>query len=329
MAIRTDRVGELLEGDNRNRKVLISPEGVPLNIKVASNGERLTALMFDLLLMFATVVVLIILLILAATVRMNVYIIATIFLFMFFVIRNLYFIHFELAWQGRTPGKKICGIRVVNRQGGELTPGAVIARNITREVEIFLPITLLFSMPEGSGLWAHLAGLGWVLILSCLPLFNREHLRAGDLIGGTMVIAMPKRALLGDLTMKRPLTASPVNAYNVNPNATVAEPEPPKGYVFTTDQLAIYGAFELQVLEEFLRRPPVPENEKLLQEVCGKICKKINWTEPIAPRDVRRFLNDFYTAERAELERGQLFGQLREDKTAGKQPPKTDQPKKL
>lgn len=328
MAIRTDRVGELLEGDNRNRKILISPEGVPLNIKVASNGERLTALMFDLLIMFGAVVVLIILLLLAMTIRVNIYITFTIFLFLFFVIRNLYFIHFELAWQGRTPGKKICGIRVINRQGGELTPGAVIARNITREVEIFLPISLLFSMPEGSGMWAHLAVLGWVLILACLPLFNREHLRAGDLIGGTMVIAMPKRALLGDLTMKRPVTTSPVNAHNVNPNVAVVEPEPLKGYIFTPDQLAIYGAFELQVLEEFLRRPPLPENEKLLQEVCGKICKKIDWTEAIAPADVRRFLNDFYTTERAELERGQLFGNLREDKTAGKKPPATNQPKK-
>ena len=327
MAIRNDRVGELLEGDRHNRKILVSPEGVPLNIRVATIGERVTALMLDLLLMFLAVIVLVILCILALSINVNAYIIGTFFLFLFFVIRNMYFIHFELAWQGRTPGKKVCGLRVINRQGGELTPSAIIARNITREVEVFLPITLLLSMPEGSGALAHLAVLGWVLVLCCLPAFNRERLRVGDLIGGTMVIAMPKRALLGDLTIARPTVAPKINADNINPNVVVLEPEPVKGYTFTSDQLAIYGAFELQVLEEFLRRPPLPENVKLLEEVCGKICKKINWTEPIAPVDVRRFLNDFYTAERAELERGQLFGHLREDKTAGPKPA-AGQPKK-
>lgn len=317
MAIRSDRVGELLEGDRHNRKILVSPEGVPLNIRVATIGERVTALMFDLLIMFVAAIILLILCIFAFAVNVNAYVTATFFLFLWFAIRNLYFIHFELAWQGRTPGKKVCGLRVINRQGGELTPSAIIARNITREVEVFLPITLLFSMPQGSGIWAHLAVLGWVLILCFLPCFNKERLRAGDLIGGTMVIAMPKRALLGDLTMKRPMAAPRINADNVNPNVAMPEPEPVSSYTFTHEQLAIYGAFELQVLEEFLRRPPMPENIRLLEEVCGKICKKIDWTEPIAPADVRRFLNDFYTAERAELERGQLFGNLREDKTSG------------
>lgn len=320
MAIRSDRVGELLEGDRHNRKILISPEGVPLNIRVATIGEHATALMFDLFLMLIAVVILIILFGLSLHINLNFYVTTTFFLFLFFVIRNMYFIHFELAWQGRTPGKKICGLRVINRQGGELTPSSIIARNITREVELFLPISLLFSMPQGSGIWAHLAVLGWVLILCCLPLFNREHLRAGDLIGGTIVIAMPKRALLGDLTIKHPAGASQANANNVNYRIAIPEPEPVGGYTFTHDQLAIYGAFELQVLEEFLRRPPLPENIRLLEEACNKICKKINWTEPIAPADVRRFLNDFYTAERAELERGQLFGNLREDKTFGKKP---------
>lgn len=320
MAIRSDRVGELLEGDRHNRKILVSPEGVPLNIRVASIGERATALILDLLLMFVAVIILVILTIMAISIRVNAYVVGTFFLFLFFVIRNMYFIHFELAWQGRTPGKKVCGLRVINRQGGELTPSAIIARNITREVEVFLPMSLLVAMPAGSGAWAHLAVLGWVLILCCLPMFNREHLRCGDLIGGTLVIAMPKRALLGDLTMKPRVNTPRVNADNINPNFAAPEPEPVASYTFTHSHLAIYGAFELQVLEEFLRRPPHPENIKLLEEVCVKICKKINWAEPVPREDVRRFLNDFYTAERATLEQGQLFGNLKEDKTSAEKP---------
>jgi len=69
-------------------------------------------------------------------------------------------------------------------------------------------------------------------------------------------------------------------------------------------------------LEEILRRPVNVENNRLLAEVCGKICRKIGWWDPVSPEDTRRFLNDFYAAERAELERGQLFGRVRADKTA-------------
>ena len=79
-----------------------------------------------------------------------------------FVVRNLYFIHFELSWRGATPGKRIVGIRVIDRRGGPLLPAAVIARNLTREVEIFIPLRVLISAtarPDPpalgvSGFWA-------------------------------------------------------------------------------------------------------------------------------------------------------------------------------
>lgn len=313
MAVRNDRVGELLEGVGRKRKELISPEGVPLDIKIASVGERFNALILDLLFMLIACVILFILLLFAVYAGLSMYLSGSLFLIMFFLIRNMYFIHFELAWQGRTPGKKICGLRVINRAGGELTPAAIIARNLTREIELFLPIQLLFSLTNG-GL-SILAALGWVLIIACIPLFNRENLRAGDLIGGTMVITMPKRALLGDLTLA-PATVK--NTANINPNAAAPKEEAGAGYTFTHEQLAIYGAFELQVLEEFLRRPPHVDNDRTLTEICIKICNKIGWTEPVKRSEVRAFLNDFYTKQREELERGQLFGKLREDKTQGK-----------
>jgi len=85
---------------------------------------------------------------------------------------------------------------------------------------------------------------------------------------------------------------------------------------FTPQQLQTYGAFELQVLEELLRRPPSAETTQVLDEVCGKICRKIGWTDPVPRRDVTAFLRDFYTAERAYLEREQLFGKAKADKYA-------------
>ncbi len=300
MAPRQDRVGELLEGLRRNRRLIISPEGIELDVSIASKGERLTAFVLDFALLIATIIALFLLFGLFLAAYGSSAVGLTLILFIAFIVRNLYFLHFELAWQGRSPGKKICGLRVINREGGELTPSAIIARNLTREVETFLPFGIYMNLDASQGAWQQLTLLGWVVALSALPFFNRDHQRAGDMIAGTIVITMPKRALLADLA-----------------ETTVVQRETAQGrYVFTPEQLAAYGAFELQVLEELLRRPQTDEADRLLAEVCQKICNKIGWPDAIPAAEVRRFLTDFYAAERADLERGQLFGRLRADKTA-------------
>jgi hypothetical protein len=212
----------------------------------------------------------------------------------------MYFLHFELAWQGRTPGKKICGIRVISRNGGELKPSAIIARNLSREVEFFLPAALALSLDSGISGWSTLLMFGWSIGVTALPFFNRDRLRAGDFLGGTMVIMMPKRALLKDLSLQTPQSGAAESAR----------------YSFTGEQLAVYGAFELQVLEELLRRPQTAETDKLLDGVCVKIRRKIGWPEAIPPQETRRFLGDFYSAQRGALERGQLFGHFKDDKTS-------------
>jgi hypothetical protein len=65
-----------------------------------------------------------------------------------------------------------------------------------------------------------------------------------------------------------------------------------------------------------LRRPDSTEAVRVLDDVCGKICRKIGWTAPVPPNQVVVFLRDFYTAERAFLEREQLYGKGRADKYA-------------
>jgi hypothetical protein len=217
----------------------------------------------------------------------------------------MYFLHFELAWQGRTPGKKICGIRVISRNGGELKPSSIIARNLMREVEFFLPAALAFSLDSETSGWSTLFAFGWSIGVTALPFFNRDRLRAGDFLGGTMVVMMPKRALLKDLSLQAPQTADPdKNTENAR-------------YSFTREQLAVYGSFELQVLEECLRRPQTAETDKLLDGICAKILRKIGYADAIPPNETRRFLGDFYSAQRGALERGQLFGHFKDDKTSG------------
>jgi uncharacterized RDD family membrane protein YckC len=284
-----ERTTEFLEGGKKLRRQIVTPEGVPVPIEIANYGARLTAFVIDLTI-WCLLTLAIYVPILALMGRTGGSLIAvSIALFIGFLVRNLYFIYFELAWRGATPGKRIVGLRVIDHNGGPLVASAVIARNLTREVEMFIPLGVLLRAGNGVN-WEQLAIVAWVMVCLAIPALNKDRMRGGDLIAGTVVISLPKVALLSDLV------------------------EPTLKFTFTPAQLQAYGAFELQVLEELLRRPQSKEGAQVLNDVCDKICRKIGWTGPVPRGDVTVFLRDFYTAERAFLEREQLYGKGRADK---------------
>jgi uncharacterized RDD family membrane protein YckC len=295
-----DIATRLLRGRTRATREIVTPEGVTLSVELAEYGERATAFMIDLFFWFcASFLLFLTFMVLAVQGWSSIYA-ASILLFIAFIIRNFYFMHFELAWRGMTPGKRIVGIRVIDRAGGPLLPSAIVARNFTREIEMFIPLVVLLSVSRtGPVPWEQLMLAVWLLSFVALIFVNRDRMRAGDLIAGTIVIALPRRRLLDDLVERQ------------------------ASFLFTDRQLRAYGAFELQVLEDLLRRPDAPGVPPILGEVCGKICRKIDWREPVAEADRLRFLRDFYTAQRAFLEREQLFGRRRADKhdTAGDRRP--------
>ena len=116
-----------------------------------------------------------------------------------FAIRSFYFIAFELRWQGQTPGKRAMKIRVIDLSGGRLSADAVFARNLMRELELFLPISLMVSNQVSTSGLGNLLTFLWLGIFVLLPFFNRDRMRAGDMIGGTWVVAAPASILLSDL----------------------------------------------------------------------------------------------------------------------------------
>jgi uncharacterized RDD family membrane protein YckC len=296
MTLAHDRATEFLEGSRRQQRIIVTPEGVPVTVELADHGERLTAFTIDVVIWFLLTLAVYLPLFFVGLRKDAALIAVSIVLFIGFVVRNLYFIHFELAWRGATPGKRMVGLRVIDRRGGPLLPSAIVARNLTREVEAFIPLGLLLSWSGTNPNWEHLFIAIWLLFFAALPFVNRDRMRGGDLIGGTMVIALPKRVLSGDLVERE------------------------AQYVFTEQQLRAYGAFELQVLEELLRRPKSLETSNLLAEVRDKICHKIGWNAPLPLEDTEVFLREFYTAQRAFLEREQLFGKPRADKYEAAQP---------
>jgi len=175
-----------------------------------------------------------------------------------------------------------------------------------REVEVFLPITMLFQTQRlGVEGWMALLAVVWTGVFVCLPLFNRDRMRAGDFIAGTWVVATPRQALEADLTDTGPAqTAVPVT-HASEPTATARTR-------FSRAQLDVYGIYELQMLEELLRKDR-PDAAQAMAAVCERICTKIDWPGG-PPADKRAFLEDYYAALRAHLESRMLFGDRRASK---------------
>jgi uncharacterized RDD family membrane protein YckC len=299
MTLAHERTSQLFDGLRQERRQIITPEGVPIPVDLADHSERLIAFVIDLVTWLLLTIAIYVPIFSLVRYSGGSLIAVSIALFIGFIVRNLYFIYFELAWRGATPGKRIMSLRVIDRSGGPLLPSAIVARNLTREVECFIPIGILMTWgktAQGTLDWEQLSIAAWLLFFTALPLINRNRMRGGDLIAGTMLIRLPKRTLASDLVEK---TAQ---------------------FMFTEQQLRAYGAFELQVLEELLRRSDSSDTTRVLNEVCDKICRKIGWTTPVLPGETMLFLREFYTAERAFLEREQLYGKARADKYAQPKP---------
>ncbi len=271
---------------------LVTPEGVELHLTLGSAGERASALIIDLVVI---VIALILLTVAALFAAASIGLdrsegVAMIWLLGFFVLRSGYFIIFELGGRAATVGKRVLRLRVVSRDGGRLTAEAVFARNALREIEVFLPITfLLASSAAGDQVsaWLVLLGLTWTGVFAFFPLFNRDRLRAGDLVAGTFVVKAPRAPLLADLTSARER----------------------KSFSFTSEQTAAYGVKELQVLEGVLRA----RDRATMGAVAQRIAGKIGWVRGADEADAD-FLAAYYAALRERLERRLLFGHRRRDK---------------
>jgi uncharacterized RDD family membrane protein YckC len=83
------------------------------------------------------------------------------------VIYALYHPVVELVMRGRTPGKRMAGVRIVNRLGGTPSTLALLIRNVFR---------LIDSLP-------FLYGVGL-----CTTLFTAQRVRLGDLAAGTLLV---------------------------------------------------------------------------------------------------------------------------------------------
>lgn len=292
----------------RGMMEVVTPEGVPLRFTLADAGERAGAFLIDLF-----ILALVCLGVLLATVIFEAIGVqigmggwgVAIVVILLFLLRTFYFAFFELRWKGLSPGKRSLRLQVIDRAGGPLRPEAIVVRNLMREAEFFLPLTVALGLQatDSGDNMAMLAMLAWTGLLTLFPFFNRDRLRLGDLVAGTCVIQTPRAALLSDLSER--------DRFAGRGQANLDR------YAFTPQQLDIYGVTELQALEAVLRRRDVNAAETK-REVARRIVKRIAWqdqgNDSGVAFDATAFLDAFYAAQRGKLEKGMLFGIHRKDK---------------
>jgi uncharacterized RDD family membrane protein YckC len=274
------------------RRQFVTPEGVDLRLDLAGAGERATAFLIDAIIMLVILIALTITVALVwnASSGGGGSALAIIWLLGFFVLRNGWFIIFELSGRGATLGKRLLGLRVVARDGSRLTGGAVVVRNAMREVELFLPLSFLAIDASESRLdgLIYILAFCWVALFLFFPLFNRDRLRVGDLLAGTWVVHTVRGTLADDL----------VGVLTTRQRRT-----------FSDAALDLYGIYELQTLEDVLRRG----SDDAIVVVAASIRAKAGLEDD---GDDYGFLSDYYAALCARLERNAMLGRRRENKFA-------------
>jgi uncharacterized RDD family membrane protein YckC len=98
----------------------------------------------------------------------------------------IYFLYhpvWEVATRGRTPGKRMAGVRTVTRDGGAPSVGALLARNVFRLVD---------SFPA-----AYALGLVTTFV-------TRNNVRIGDLAAGTLLVYARADAVLVNYARRHP-----------------------------------------------------------------------------------------------------------------------------
>jgi uncharacterized RDD family membrane protein YckC len=151
-----------------DRLTIDTPEGVSLELTLAGVGSRFASALLDYLIQAVLLAALALVLVYAAGVDLGRGALAqAIWALGFFAVFNGYDVAFEVLNSGRTPGKRLNGLRVVRESGAPVTFATSAVRNVLRVVDI-LPGTYL---------------VGMVTILA-----TRRNQRLGDLAAGTLVV---------------------------------------------------------------------------------------------------------------------------------------------
>ena len=187
-----------------------------------------------------------------------------IYLFLIFLFNWGYFTLFEAFWNGRTPGKRVARIRVIQRSGRAIGLFESMARNFIRYID---QIPFFYAV-------------GAIAIF-----VTRDHQRLGDLAAGTLVVR--------DRVEEVPASTETTRTFTANLFAPpVPAPEPHVAFTLPDHGIAKLSSSDLQVLESFFSRRldmPLATREALAQRIAGAIHAK-SGLEPPPGASVETFL---------------------------------------
>ncbi|HYN84471.1 MAG TPA: RDD family protein [Pyrinomonadaceae bacterium] len=209
--------------------VIETPERVPLHFALASTGNRFLACAFDHAIQFFAIGLLLVVFIYAGDSAMPLYArlkeapkwVVALLIIALFLVWSGYFVFFEWAWNGQTPGKRRLRLRVIREDGRPVTFWEAAARNLVRILD-------MMPFPFYS------VGLVSVFI-------SRRDQRVGDLVAGTVVVR--------EREAQAPTFAEVFNA----PTSDLALRRSFPAVPFAGD-LSALSPRDIEVVESFLRR---------------------------------------------------------------------------
>lgn len=246
-----------------------TPELVAIHMPIAGIGSRFIALLVDYLIWGAGIgfimwIFAFFLPSLNAFNRLSAQWATAVYLFLLFLLNWGYFTLFEAFGNGRTPGKRIAGIRVIQRSGRAIGLFESMARNFVRYID---QIPFFYAV-------------GAIAIFA-----TRDHQRLGDLAAGTLVVR--------DRIEEAPASTESTRTFTANIFApSIPTPEPHAGFTLPDHGIALLSTSDLVVLESFFARRldmPLATRATLAQRIAAAIQAK-SGLEPPPGASIETFL---------------------------------------
>ncbi len=205
---------------------VITPEAVEFSFDLSGLGSRVFALLIDLIIQSVLVMIVLVVLI---TIGMSfdtseafspsMIILMVVILFFEWG----YFIFFELMWDGRSPGKRMMGCRVIRDGGLPVDFTASLIRNLIRPIDYFLSALMI----------------GFFIVFA-----SPSYKRLGDMAAGTVVVTERRLSIVELLAERK------VGAFRPT--------YPPLG-LFTKAEVSKLSTSQIHTIRRFLdRRSDLP-----------------------------------------------------------------------
>jgi uncharacterized RDD family membrane protein YckC len=254
---------------NSDQLNIDTPELVAIQMPLAGIGSRFIALLIDTMIWVAAILVLALMswvLVpgITAFSKLSAQWAVAIYVLVLFLLNWGYFTLFEAFWGGRTPGKHVARIRVIQQSGRPIGLFESMARNFIRYVD---QIPFFYAV-------------GVIAMFS-----TRQHQRLGDLAAGTLVVR--------DREQETPLWGeSEIRIFTPASTPNHSLPEPPAALSLPATGIAKLSSADLEVLEGFFARRldlPLATRAALAQRIATAIQAK-SGLEPPPDVSVETFL---------------------------------------